>query len=66
MFGCAKEEDQGQEQAIVSLNSLYGDPINEYATMRILGSSGKKTLHILIDTDSSHNILSDRLHKFLY
>lgn len=53
-------EEQG---ATVSLNSLLGNVYNVGNTMRLKGMSGQKTLHILIDTGSSHNSLSNEFCK---
>lgn len=33
--------------------------------MRVCGKIGSKTIHILVDTGSSHNFLSDKLSKIM-
>lgn len=48
---------------MVSLNSLLGNILGGSSTMRIKGTIGNQTLHILLDTGSSHNFLSDKLSK---
>lgn len=45
----------------LSLNAMWGTRSNQ--TMMIKGNCGKKKLHILIDTGSTHNFLSVRLAK---
>lgn len=49
--------------ATVSLNSLLGNVYNVGNTIRLKGMTGQKTLHILIDTGSSHNFLSNEFYK---
>lgn len=54
-----------EEQAVVSLNSVLGNMDGGASTMRICGKIGSKTIHILLDTRSSHNFLSDRLSRIM-
>lgn len=59
-----EEECEAEEQgATISLNSLLGNVYNVGNTMRVKGMIGQKTLHILIDTGSSHNFLSNKFCK---
>ena len=43
----------------LSLSAMWG--IQEAQTMRIIGEYGKKKLHILVDTGSTHNFLTARM-----
>lgn len=53
------------EQAVVSLNSVLGNMDGGATTMRVSDKIGSKTIHILLDTGSSHNFLSDKLTRIL-
>lgn len=52
-----------EQVAAVSLNSLLGNIYDVGNTMRVKGMAGTRTLHILVDTGSSHNFLSDKFNK---
>ncbi|XP_076952176.1 uncharacterized protein LOC143625820 [Bidens hawaiensis] len=43
----------------ISLNAIMG--VSSYSTMRVTGSVGTKTLHILIDSGSTHNFIDEKL-----
>ncbi|GKD15258.1 reverse transcriptase, partial [Tanacetum coccineum] len=43
------------EQPLISLNALSG--VNTYRTMRVKGCVGRNTLHVLVDSGSTHNFL---------
>lgn len=57
------DPEEGQEPVTVTLNSIFGNAHNPSNTMRIKGSHGSRVLHILIDTGSSHNFLSNMFLK---
>lgn len=60
------EEDKTvdkEDTVTLTLNSLFRNTSDDSTVMRIKGSMGGKTLHILIDTGSSHNFLSDQFFK---
>lgn len=61
-----KESEEVIEKASeVMLNTLIGDAFSTGDTMRVKGMVWKKTLHILVDTGSSHNFLSEKFTKIL-
>ena len=45
----------------ISINAMSGHP--GFNTMRVNGHKGKKTLHILIDSGSTHNFLHEHLAR---
>ncbi|GJT24392.1 gypsy/ty3 retroelement polyprotein [Tanacetum coccineum] len=47
----------------ISLNALIGR--NTFPTMRVIGYAGKHEIHILIDSDSTHNFLDSKTAKKL-
>ncbi|WZZ61858.1 hypothetical protein YC2023_061965 [Brassica napus] len=49
--------------AQISMNSVAGS--TDYTTMRVLGTHGKRSLYILIDTGSTHNFMDQRIAKLL-
>ncbi|GJS90674.1 reverse transcriptase [Tanacetum coccineum] len=51
------------EQPLISLNALSG--VNTYRTMRVRGCVGRNTLHVLMDSDSTHNFLDLQTAKKL-
>lgn len=53
------EPEEKKEPVTVTLHSIFGNTHNPSSTMRIKGSYGSRVLHILIDTGSSHNFLSN-------
>lgn len=55
-----KEDEHG---ASTSLNSLLGNVKNGIGTIEVKGTVGQRTLHILIDTGSSHNFLIEKFNK---
>jgi len=54
-----------EEESIpqISINAMNGH--SGFNTMRVNGHRGKKTLHILIDSGSTHNFLDEQLAKSL-
>lgn len=59
-----KIADKAEEQpATITINLMLGNVENSTGTMRVRGAMGKKMLHILLDTRSSHNFLSEKLGK---
>lgn len=63
----AKDEEEAStespEHESLTLNSLHIHYGFKYATMRVQGTTGHRTLHILIDMGSSHNFLSNSFFK---
>lgn len=57
------EVKEDEPYATVSLNTVLGDIQEGGNIMRIKGTIGNKTLHILLDTGSSHNFISDKFGK---
>jgi len=47
----------------ISINAMSG--YSSFNTMRVNGHKGKKTLHILIDSGSTHNFLDEHLARKL-
>ena len=47
----------------LSINAMSGCP--GFNTMRVNGHVGKKTIHILLDSGSTHNFLDEQLAKKL-
>lgn len=61
-----KDEPEAEEQLpTATLNSLVGNVYSGGNTMRVKGTVGNKTLHILLDTWSSHNFLCSKFGKNL-
>lgn len=58
-----EEINHEEQQTNVTLNSFMGNVSNDNGTMRIKGMMGNKTIHILLDTGSSHNFLSNRFEN---
>lgn len=52
-----------EPQVTLSLNAVIGEGSEGGSTMRVLGTMGGRTLHILFDTGSSHNFLSNTFSK---
>ncbi|GJX49659.1 reverse transcriptase [Tanacetum coccineum] len=51
------------EPPLISLNALSGD--NTYRTIRFRGCVGKNSLHVLVDSESTHNFLDLQTAKKL-
>ncbi|GJS77821.1 putative mitochondrial protein [Tanacetum coccineum] len=51
------------EPPLISLNALSGD--NTYRTIRFRGCAGKNSLHVLVDSESTHNFLDLQTAKKL-
>ncbi|XP_076915407.1 uncharacterized protein LOC143574750 [Bidens hawaiensis] len=47
------------EEPRISIHALTG--ITSYSTMKIIGSMGTRTLHILVDSGSTHNFIDQNL-----
>lgn len=60
---CQNVEELVQTEPQISINAIRGQP--RYHTMRVTGYFGQKTLHILIDSGSTHNFLDLALARKL-
>lgn len=58
-----EDVEKREQPIIVSINSLMANIGRDSSTIRVRWTVGHKTLHILLDTGSSHNFLSDRFSK---
>ena len=58
-----QEEDSSSMDPQISVNALTG--ISSYKTMRVTGYYKKKPLHILNDSESTHNFLDEEVTKKL-
>ena len=47
----------------LSINAMSGCP--DFNTMRVNRHIGKKTIHILLDSGSTHNVLDEQLARRL-
>ncbi|XP_076957283.1 uncharacterized protein LOC143632734 [Bidens hawaiensis] len=54
-----KDQVQEVEEPKISIHALTGIP--SYFTMKITGSIGTRTLHILVDSRSTHNFIDQKL-----
>lgn len=52
-----------EQEATRTINSMLGNVENGTGTMRVKGAVGQRTLHILLDTRSSHNFLNEKFNK---
>lgn len=52
-----------EEVAHIFLHAIEG--ISSFQTMRVMGYHGKRTLQILINSGSTHNVLDEEMAKFL-
>ena len=60
------DEDESREEDItpqISINAMNGNM--GFQTMRVTGHVGKKQIHILIDSGSTHNFLDEKFAKRL-
>lgn len=57
IFSCSVEE-----QARISINTI--SDITNYTTMKVRGHHGKKTIYMLIDSGSTHNIIDTKVAEF--
>ncbi|KAG8369270.1 hypothetical protein BUALT_Bualt15G0134000 [Buddleja alternifolia] len=57
------EDSPSQNQFHISMNGING--IHDFRTMKVHGSTKGKTIHILIDTGSTHNFLDMEVAKKL-
>lgn len=55
--------DAESEEPQISIHALTGIP--SYSTMQITGTMGTRTLHILVDSGSTHNFIDEKLVKKL-
>ncbi|XP_022041343.1 uncharacterized protein LOC110943921 [Helianthus annuus] len=58
-----EEESSVQGDPQISLNALMGIP--SYSTMQVVGTVGTKQLYILLDSGSTHNLMSSALAQKL-
>ncbi|XP_042059609.1 uncharacterized protein LOC121804134 [Salvia splendens] len=59
------EEINDDENPLISIHAINGSPSRGFRTMRVTGRVGKKAIHILIDSGSTHNFLDLLLAKKL-
>ncbi|XP_074298103.1 uncharacterized protein LOC141628919 [Silene latifolia] len=57
------EENSVEEQPLISLNAMSGH--NSFQTMRVTGKVRSQSVHILIDSGSTHNFLDEEVAKKL-
>lgn len=53
-----------EDEPCISLNALTGN--SGFHTMRVVGYVGKKPIHILIDSGSTHNFIDEPLATKLH
>jgi len=63
IFNGEVEFDDEELVPQISINTMSGH--SDFNTIRVSGHRGKKTLHILIDSGSTHNFLDEHLAKKL-
>ncbi|XP_042013895.1 uncharacterized protein LOC121762165 [Salvia splendens] len=51
------EDSVEDENPLISIHAINGSSSRSFRTMRVTGRMGKKALHILIDSGSTHNFL---------
>ncbi|XP_042012423.1 uncharacterized protein LOC121760896 [Salvia splendens] len=56
-FEVITEELGEDKNPFISIHAINGSSARGFRTMRVTGRIGKKALHILIDSDSTHNFL---------
>lgn len=59
VFSGEVEFTEEESMSQISINAMSGH--SSFNTMRVNGHMGKKTLHILIDSGSTHNFLDEQL-----
>lgn len=59
------DETAEDENPLILIHAISGSSSRGYKTMRITGRVGQKSLHILIDSGSTHNFLDIQLAKKL-
>ncbi|XP_042059320.1 uncharacterized protein LOC121803777 [Salvia splendens] len=60
-----EDELNEDENPLISIHAINGSPSRGFRTMRVTGRVGKKAIHILIDSGSTHNFLDLHLAKKL-
>lgn len=60
---CSEEDEVMETEAQLSIHALIGSA--HFQTMRVVGQVGKKPLHILIDSSSTHNFLDREIGRKL-
>ena len=61
-----EDEEVGEDDnPLISINAICGSTSRGFQTMRITGRVGKRALHILIDSGSTHNFLDLQLAQRL-
>lgn len=53
------EVQEDKQEPLISIHALTGVP--SYSTMRVRGAIGTRSLHILVDSGSTHNFLDEKL-----
>ena len=59
------DELNEDENPLISIHAINGSSSRGFRTMRVTGRVGKKAVHILIDSGSTHNFLDLHLAKRL-
>ena len=62
-FTGKEEFDEAEILPQISMNAMNGS--TGFHTMRVKGHVGKRTLHILVDSGSTHNFLDETFAKRL-
>ncbi|PKI36768.1 hypothetical protein CRG98_042845, partial [Punica granatum] len=57
------EEEQEETSSQISLHALLGT--RSFQTMRLVGTVGKRLLHVLVDSGSTHNFLNEEVGRKL-
>lgn len=60
-----EEDAKTEETPVISLYAMEGVQGTDQQTMRLVGNSSKRPLHLLVDTGSTYNVLDSRLVKLL-
>lgn len=60
-----EEVQQEGEKPVISLNAMEGVQEKEQQTMRLKGTCKKRSLHLLVETGSTYNVLDIKVAKEL-
>lgn len=58
-----EREQMDREVVQISINAIAG--ISDYTTMKVKGMHGKRTLYVLIDSESTHNFIDSKIAELL-
>lgn len=61
----AVNEPTEDDNPLISIHAISGSTKKRFSTIRVTGRVGRKALHILIDSGSTHNFLDIQLAKKL-